>query len=331
LYIEFKLKAIEERFAIWLKTKENIGITSKSNDNKDSASNESAKLLSAFKNEFEKEILDDFKVDQCIRNPFFFIECGNFDIEKYEDYSAAINHFTRAIQLDDEFTAANAYYARGYARIAWKGSSFSNNLSEVNKAVEDFREAKKRLESLEITLGIIQQASDGEMLSEQVLHKKNLINVQKSAIDRAIGSGDSYVEESIKQIKEQLECETLDAKTREGMEKHIQQMSENKRSIEEGAIGVARSKGYDLKIAYLDIPSSLPDEADVDLYREELQEFQANGFRGSFQVIYKLFFAIELTSRRIENFRFFDLPFLKYFTIQAYRHLDVGSEFKKFG
>lgn len=293
MYIEFKLKAIEERFAIWLKTKENLGSISESNDNKDSAkvedaSNESAILLSAFKDEFEKVILDDFKKDQCIKNSFFFIECGNFDIEKYEDYSTAISHFTRAIQLDNEFAAANAYYARGYARIAWKGRSFSSNPSEVNKAVEDFREAKKRLESLEITLGIIQQASDGEMLSEQVLHKKNLINVQKGAIDRAIGSGDGYVEKNIKQIEEKLKSETLDAKMIEGMTKQIKEMRENKRSIEEGSIGVARSKGYDLQIAYLDIPSSLPDDGDVDLYKEELQEFQANGFRGAFQVICQL-------------------------------------------
>ncbi|CAM2724787.1 unnamed protein product [Rotaria socialis] len=269
LTTKYTCRAVEERFGIWLKIQEDKISTATSEE----------KLLDDFK-VFRKEILDDKKNNCLIRNPYFHVLIGNQLLDE-KKYFEAINEYTRAIELDASFQA-NAYYNRGYARIAYYGGSAKKNKHEIENAINDFKQAKAIIEeNLEPTLHIIQKASSSEALSEQVSHKMTLFGIQKNTIEMAIGTD---VEKEIKSLESQKEQSNISQTDRGAITKQIEILKENKGQREKGVIGHALEKGRDLEIELLDIKKSLPEDQDINYYREEIDEYKNNGFLGIFQV-----------------------------------------------
>ena len=237
---DMSIKAVEERFGIWLKMQE-----------AEMAKKTKAEILVDFE-KFEEEILEDKKNNALIKNSYFHILNGNKYLEDKKN-KEAIDEFTKAIELDEHF-AANAYYNRGYARIAEycgeKNMKVQQEyLEQIGLAIEDFKKAKRIIEeNLEPMLHIIQKASNAEALSEQVQHKMTLFGVQKNAIESAIGTGLGSVDVEIKQLEDQLKLPNTEAKTTEAINKQIAYLKENKEARETGIIGKVKRNENGVKI-----------------------------------------------------------------------------------
>lgn len=162
--------AVEDRFGVWLQT------FGESNEN----------LYEEF-DKFEKEIREDLKNYCVIKNPSYYVLIGNKFLEA-KQYDKAISNFSRAIEIDAEFSEI-AYYNRGYAQLAQHCGDASNKQSEIKKAIDSFEMARQKIKNREIELQLIQRAKEGDknILSEQVSHKMMLYAMQKNAIEQAIG------------------------------------------------------------------------------------------------------------------------------------------------
>jgi tetratricopeptide (TPR) repeat protein len=111
-------KALEERFGYWLKINEKI-------------INDSEKYLNAY-DELEEKIKRDATCGELIKNPYYFVQSGNRYL-KNKDYDKAVKQYSNAIRIDKNF-AENAYYNRGYARIAWYGESARKHSEKIDEA-----------------------------------------------------------------------------------------------------------------------------------------------------------------------------------------------------
>ncbi|CAF4493041.1 unnamed protein product, partial [Didymodactylos carnosus] len=58
----------------------------------------------------------------------------------------------------------------------------------------------------------------------------------------------------------------------------------NKQLREIGIIGHARKKNHNIEIEFLEIEKSLPEDQDINLYKDEIDEYKNNGFRGCFKI-----------------------------------------------
>ncbi|CAF4121327.1 unnamed protein product [Rotaria magnacalcarata] len=275
--IEFKIqiRAVEDRFGIWLKLQETTTTTTTTKK----------EMLDRFKI-FRQELLTDKKNGNLIKNPYFHVLIGNeyLDGKTNKARQNAINEFTRAIQLDEPFQV-NAYYNRGYARLAQYGSDCKKNKEEIDKAVEDFKRAKQIVnDNFEPMLHIIQQASNSEVLSEQVSHKLTLFGIQKNTIESAIGIGAEGVNSEIQELKKQKEQSNIKQEDKNNIDKQIQFLEQNRESQELGIIGQARKKDHNIEIEHVEIEQSLPQDQDITFYKEEIDEYKNNGFRGSFKI-----------------------------------------------
>ncbi len=233
-----------------------------------------------------ERILTDKKRDNLIKNPYFHVLIGNEYLgDKTNNKNQnAITEFTRAIELDEPFQV-NAYYNRGYARLAQYGDSSEKYNEEIDKAVQDFKRAKQIInDNFEPMLHIIQQASNSEALSEQVSHKMTLFGIQKNTIESAIGIGAEGVNNEIQELKKQKEQSNIKQEDKNNIEKQIQFLEQNRESQELGVIGQARKKGLNIEIEHIEIEQSLPQDQDVKFYKDEIQEYKNNGFRGSFKI-----------------------------------------------
>lgn len=398
--VKLKIRTIEDRFAIWLRMQE-----TKNTDN-------NSTLLDSFKS-FSKTIQQAEAQDKLVNNPYFHVLKANqlLESDSEDKYKTAIEEYTKAIEKDPHF-AANAYYNRGYARVAgycgekdfW-GSKHDEYDAEVGKAIEDFKEAKRIIEeNLEPMLNLIQKASYSEVLSEQVQHKVALFEMQKNAIESAIGIGekgmkalkadedkklnarinepklnakkqeliakqlseseitqrlaefaktlsqpteeqraalreqdliDSIKAEKIAKTEASINERLKNARKKEDIryddefgaldedyedvkreEEALKNLASNKSAknetekklysqlqpttdeinqrknelrsqqeiLEHGVIGKAYKKKRALEIEFIEIKKSLPEDQDASLYKEEIQEFRNNGFKGAIQV-----------------------------------------------
>ncbi|UJR34812.1 hypothetical protein I4U23_027593 [Adineta vaga] len=174
---KIKLRAVEDRFGIWLKMQESTKTITKD------------EMLRKFK-EFEQEILKDNAENTLIRNPCFHVLIGNECLKKKDagKNQEAIEEFTKAIKLDEHFQV-NAYYNRGYALLAEYGKDCKRNKDKIDAAIKDFKRAKQIIEeNLEPMLHVIQQTSISDALSEQLRCKMLLFSIQKYTIELAIGN-----------------------------------------------------------------------------------------------------------------------------------------------
>lgn len=264
--MKIKVRAVEERFGIWLKMQEDT--ISRSLNEK--------QILGDFER-FKMQILDEKTQDKLIQNPYFHVLIGNELLNQMRRLSA-IEEFGRAIALDGCFQA-NAYYNRGYTRIAHYGSNVKKYGSEIRAAIADLQEAKRIIEeNLEPMLHIIQKASSSEALSEQVDHKMTLYGIQKNVIEMAIGVD---VGKEIKALESQKDSQGTNA---DAINQHIANLKETKAVREKGVIRPALETGYELEIELLGIEKSLPEDQDITNYKEEIEEYKNNGFIGSFRV-----------------------------------------------
>ncbi|CAF4292542.1 unnamed protein product [Rotaria sp. Silwood2] len=267
--VQIKSRAVEDRFGIWLKMQE---------DNISKVTDEQ-KILEEFEH-FKQKILQDKASNRLIRNPYFYVLIGN-DFLHMKEYQEAIDAFTQALELDRYFQA-NAYYNRGYARIAEYGGKAKKNRHEIDKAIEDFKKAKEIInDEMEPMLHVIQKASNSEALSEQVDHKMTLFRIQKNAIEMAIGAD---VNQEIKDLENQRGQPDLSEDNIKAINERIENLKKNKEDREKGIIKKALDKGYNLAIELEPIEKSLPEDQDVSRYTEELLDFRNNGYLGSFNV-----------------------------------------------
>ncbi|CAM2721942.1 unnamed protein product [Rotaria socialis] len=313
---KIKLRAVEERFGIWLKMED---ATASTTDGEQTNKGDMKTNLKTFKD----QILDNKRNNLLIQNPYFHVLIGNqlLGVKQRGENDKAIEEFTKAIELDPPFQA-NAFYNRGYARIAEYGNNIQHE--HIDKAIDDFKEAKRIIEdNFEPMLNIIQQAStDSEPLSEQVAHKMTLYAVQKNTIEMAIGQDISSQIKALEKEKQELKDATerrrkeIDEKLKElqegerkSVEKQISALNnekkeqqdvmidkekliddqitnlkENQQAKELGIIGLAKNSNRSIEIEHVEIEKSLPEDEDVNLYTEEIKEYKNNGFRGSFKI-----------------------------------------------
>ncbi|CAF1368755.1 unnamed protein product [Didymodactylos carnosus] len=264
-HIKIKIRAVEDRFGIWLKIEE-INMIEKTKQ----------EILDEFE-KFKQQILDDKKQNKLIKNPYFYVLTGNKLLNE-KKHKQAIDEYTKAIEMDKNFQA-NAYYNRGYAKLAEYGCNTKKYKQEIDGAINDFKQAKEIIEEFELMLNIIQKASDSEALSEQVRHKLALFGTQKNTIDMAIGTGS--INKEIEELENYKKRKDIPAETKETIDKQIKMIKEIK---EIGIIGKAKKLERNLEIEFLDIEKSLPEDEDFKLYKDEIQEYKNNGFRGNFKI-----------------------------------------------
>jgi|GEM_PF-2411674 len=221
-----KSRAVEERFGIWLKLQETI-------INEQSVISEDQQL--EMFNKFKEEILADKGQAKLIQNPFFHILKGNELLKDGQNRTKtieAIAEYTKAIELDSYF-AFNAYYNRGFAKIAAYGQDRTNYKQEIASAVNDFKEARRIIvEHLEPLLSLIQKTSYSQCLSEQVQHKLALYNMQKEAIGAAIGQGVGSGRQLIDKLKAQITQGEKENKQIPGIDRLIVSMKSKAASLE---------------------------------------------------------------------------------------------------
>jgi len=274
-----KVRAIEEKFGLWLKVNE---------QKLQEEVKEAADAIKLFA-DFEKELttswsqLGDDSSDAKI-NPIFYVLIGNILMGE-KKYDEAIKKYDKAIVLDEHF-AANAYYNRGYTKIAKNKKAYD--------ARDDFEKARKIIEeNLEPMLHVIQRSVVGakgkqsSVLSEQVQHKFYLYNMQKNAINVAIGISQEKYDAQIKEIQAKLDAtgdNKLEDNDRKSVEGHLKYLKDNKIAQISGEIGKIQNKEEEMQIEFSDIFKSFPEDEDVKLYKEEIEEYKNNGFKGSFKV-----------------------------------------------
>jgi hypothetical protein len=226
--IKILKRSVEERFGIWLKMKENDSDNHQDNLKFD---------------DFRNEIIQAKNEGKLVKNPYFYILCGNVYLED-KKFKNAIIEYSKAIDLDNHFTV-NAYYNRGYARISEyageKCLGLEDKISQENKEIEeafnDFEKAKKIIENnLEPLLSLIQNASSSEALSEQVKHKITLYGIQKNTIEAAIGIGNGAVKKQIKALEEHKNQKDLAQKDKDSINAQIDQLKSTEKERENGVI-----------------------------------------------------------------------------------------------
>jgi tetratricopeptide (TPR) repeat protein len=334
-------KAVEDRFGIWLQ------VHSETSDD-----------LKGDYEIFDNKVREDLMVNEVIQNPSYYVQIGNQYLEA-KDYDIAIANYTKAIELDGEFSEI-AHYNRGYARLMKNCNDIHGNKEEVKNAVEDFKMVRSKTKNREMELHVIQTAkeSDGNALSQQVTHKLTLYGMQKNTIEQAIGPDEEDYKARLDEMEEQKKklddtvTEHADAeskiksyqknfkkvtksydselkkladekkkiienkkdtkeidqkiesfqkqekyldykKLRENLElfnsakteiESLKSQIERHKDYEKGIILWALEQNRDIKIELKDIPKSLPDDQNVELYEDEIREFSANGFLGAVEI-----------------------------------------------
>jgi hypothetical protein len=233
---QFIVDALEERFGHWLKINESF-------------MTDEEKYLEKF-TEFETEVQEDLKNHRLVKNPFYLVKLGNLRLFQ-EKFNQANDEYTKAIRLDEQF-AENAYFNRAYSLIAEHGKNWGfsggSNSQEVNKAIEDLKKARQLLEKREKELQLIQQtcpSGEESELIQQLGRKLNLINLQKTAINNAIGYDRASLDSDIKEFKEQVkkQSEILDNfKSLEILQSEKQKIEEKLETATENAEELTQEK-----------------------------------------------------------------------------------------
>ncbi|XP_049884016.1 uncharacterized protein LOC126379352 isoform X1 [Pectinophora gossypiella] len=260
-----ELKAVEERFGIWLVLNED-----KLDRNKD-------QLLNSF-NDFRNEIMKDDAENELIKNPYMYVELGNYYL-KNKQFEQAIKEYTSAIILDHNF-AENAYYNRAWAYIALYGCNINKYADFVNDAVRDLKKARKLIQDREYSLHLMQTASKGDVFSEQISHKLNIFSLQKNTIDLAIGPDVDAINEQLKNLREDAKNEKYTTDYKSKINEAIKNLEENKKDI--GIIERAKRNNRNIRIESLgdDFMPKLEQES----HKDEIEEFTRNGWTGAFKI-----------------------------------------------
>lgn len=264
---EVEKKAVEERFAIWLEINE---------ENIEKEPRE--KVLEDFES-FVSEIKQDNAKGALIKNPYMYVTIGNKYLKR-KNYKEAIKEYTSAIDLDENF-AEHARYNRGYAYVAEYGGNVGGKMEYMERAADDFREARRLIDERQNDLNLIQTASDGEVYSQQVRNKLNLYNVQKNAIDIAIGPDVESLDRQIERLNKQRESDKITPEDKKKIDEAIDNMRKDKEVI--GVMQKAMKSKNDLEIELKELIKSLPED-DQKTHDGEIEEFERNGCIGQFRI-----------------------------------------------
>ena len=259
-------ESVEERFGNWLK------INRKLVDDEE-------KYLGKF-GEFEAEIFEDAKKGELVKNPYYLIKSGNSFLKR-KDYQKAIDQYSSAITLDENF-AENAFYNRGCARVALFGGNIAANFERINLAISDLRTAQRLIENRIKGIKIIQNADKTSVnmteLSLQLKRQVKLLNVQKKSINSAVGTDWMSFD-----INASIE-------------------DEKKRINKIGILNEAILKKTNVEISLVDLESELDD---VKSYKDEIDEFTENGFLGSFMISLLNLSNLQVVTNRNKLLNFF--------------------------
>lgn len=162
-FIDTYIHSIEEQFGIWLLQKEEA-ITK--------GELSTSEAIADFKRHVNFNLNTP---ESSIKNVAFLVLLGNRYLH-IEDFGMAQFYYSKAIALDPNFSH-NAYYSRGYARIAEFGESINDkkdeasekNKVEVRNAIEDLKKSRDLINDRITELHLIQEASSGKVFSEQVI------------------------------------------------------------------------------------------------------------------------------------------------------------------
>ena len=191
------IKALEERFAIWLKEQE---------DSMSDLVKQSVEVASEKFQNFTGEVDEDIKNETLVKNPTFYVLEGN-DFYHKKEYSKAIEQYEKAIELDKELSV-HAYYNCACVRVASISEStpYDKARQTYEKAIGNFQQAKSIIEDkLKPVLSIMQRSTNAELLSTQLQNKLAIYNAQLQAIEIAIGQGDGAAENQLRQLTTQRE------------------------------------------------------------------------------------------------------------------------------
>lgn len=178
---EYERKAVEERFGIYLKINKNC-------------------LEHKFEG-FKREIQSDKSLRRVIRNPIYHVQKGN-DFYAKKSFDAAIDEYSKAINLDEEFSEI-AYYNRGFAIITKYREKSSTRYENIHRGIKDLIKAREKVEQREMELEAIMLARGGDknFLSEQMHHKMTVYVMLKHAIEQAIGPNSQKHNEKVAQFE----------------------------------------------------------------------------------------------------------------------------------
>ena len=318
----------EERFGFWLKTYEQNIVDP---DN----------YMRLFE-QFEAIMRNDASNGRLVGNPFYYVISGKEYLNQ-KQFDKAENQFTKAIGMDLRF-AANGFYNRAFALIANYGKS--SETSKIDQAISDFKQARKILQKRKDDLHIIQMASKGNESSElfnQVNRKVHLLEIQVSAINRAIGYDHESLRRDINELNkhksdmqahidnfvslemiqsdldqaktmymalykieqqfpnqelkeylkvwkkkcDEFEYRTLSFQPSEMLLENIKHIDssieQNETNLKEtGVLTGAKERNHSVKIELTYLEDIL--QADKDTYKDDLYEFERNGYLGSFKI-----------------------------------------------
>lgn len=274
-------RSVEERFGIWLQMYDDRFNTESKNS-----------LLKLFETTFKMKITEDKNSNNLTQNICFHIKKSNALI-KSENIEEAIVECGAAIKKDFNFSEM-AYYNRAYCLLAkYGGDSIlkKKDTNHIKDAQKDLCEARKLINKRLLELQIIQNASSGGNLSEQVRNKMILYNVQLNTIRQAIGI-DCYEtnKELIQLHKNRKKIEGKKEKSSDmlrDLENIIVKIGEIEKGLKNdsgGVIGKALKENFDIRIIFLELNLTLPDDQDIQYFTEEIDEFRHNGMIGNFQI-----------------------------------------------
>ncbi|GAA31514.2 protein translocase subunit secA, partial [Clonorchis sinensis] len=182
---KFEAKAIEERFAIWLKMQQDL-----------IENNETENVAARFR-EFVEQIRDDQRMNCLIRNPYVYTLRGN-QLLQSGDYVKAHLEYDKAIELDPEYSET-AHYNRAYVRLYRCGGVIAQNESKIQDAIEDLKQARQLIRGRLDDLNLVGCISHSKVLAQQIAHKHNIFGIMLNAIEAAIGPKDDLIEGAIGQ------------------------------------------------------------------------------------------------------------------------------------
>lgn len=226
-------------------------------------------------NTFISDCQDDTE-NTLIDNPMYYVQMANKLLIDQTNLDDAIIYLNKAIEMDRNF-AASAYYSRGYARaLQYKKTK---DISNLENAISNFEESRRIInEMLDPAINFFPVASDNSPLHEYLIHLKTLYGTLVNSINMAIGRP---VGDEINQLTEQLKSKEIDDKKRKELNDYLKELQKNRTQIENGILRNILKNKTGIKIERKSLLESLASTEKTELYKDEINEFETNGFIGT--------------------------------------------------
>ncbi|CAF0891538.1 unnamed protein product [Adineta ricciae] len=164
---KWKLRSVEELWAFWLETIEDL--------NDDS-------IQKSFE-EFRTRISNDYSSDAIFHNPFYLISKGLACLSK-KRYEKAINCLRTAVKLDLVYTVAARYNLAYALMVKSKKEEAKVELREALRIIENIFLPQQ--ETMLVSLKVHQDATSNSDVENQIMNRLNLLFLSKNHIEQAI-------------------------------------------------------------------------------------------------------------------------------------------------